>query len=1188
MRQIPSSRPQRPQRPQRPLRRLIAAGVAVLTLGALAAPTAVATSDQSRSQSQTTTGDPSSKITTELTRPDGTKAETVENRWFVQLSSPAVAAGGSQATIKSEQTDLTNAIKDAGIDAQVTTEYETLWNGVALSVSDSDVDKLAELDQVVAIKPVMAIPRPGLNTDDSRTDEEKNEGVGSPQMAHALGMTGADIVHSKLGFTGSGVKIGIIDTGVDYDHVEFGGTGTPGAEAPGADGSTGFPTSKVVAGYDFVGNAYGDPNIADQAARYKPVPDAYPDDCSGHGTHVAGIAAAKGTPGTKQVTGVAPDAQLGAYRVFGCAGQTSAEIMTAAMERAAADGMDIVNMSIGADFMVFKDYPTAVAAESLAAKGVIVTTSQGNTGETGRWSMSAPASAEHVLAVGSVDNTVETNFYMTVSTNPGQKYLYAEAEGAGAAIIRDNAAAHPLVAAGDPAADGGDEESDASLLCTAPAPGTYSGKTVLIRRGACPLRQKVLSAQAGGAAAVVMDNNQPGLFTAVLYGDGGPITIPVVTVSQEDGDAIRGALAADSTLTYTENTGEFNRPTAGLVSSFSAWGLNDALQAKPDVVAPGGKIWSTWPIDHGGPYLTAEGTSMAAPYAAGIAALIVQAHPEIKDASGHDAFAQIAWRLRSTATPVTWTEAGGDASLLEPAARQGAGLVDADAAVLASVQPSSSVLSIGRYDKLPDGYQSSVTLTNHGDGPVTYALSHQDAVTVTGASEAPQRGTASPSTVSTDGQSVTVPAGGTATIDVTITAPDGIADGDFFGGWIVLTPAGAKPVRIPFQGVGGNLARAGVIGERTRLGNLKGEAVDPASYVYGDSTLSTLGAYEDLPVALIDTAIPYRGATMEVSRVNADGTTESLGQVASNPSPYTRADQPVFVWDGSYIDAADGDRVLQAPTGQYQLTVYALPVGGEEGVSEDWASWTSPTFSLDWKTDGYIPQDRLTVTSPGGDGAGGDAAALSDDNIFSVAEGPAEASYDIDLGGVYDVGKVHWTPQQREKTGHATRWTVQTSLDGTAWSDAGAADIDPATFNPAILELGTAVRARYVRVTLTNGQDGATTLQSAELRVAGNAVDPTPGPGDPSGSAAPGDPSAPGGSSQGPGSGSPGASGTVPGFLARTGASIGIGLVALGLVAAGVVLMVRRRRGAGAPDDGAGAETRETETGTPGGGAEEE
>ena len=1171
MRQIPS------------LRRVVAAGVAVLTSGALVAPTAVATPDQS--QSQTTTGDPSSKITTELTKPDGTKAETVENHWFVQLSSPAVAAGGSQAAIETEQTDLVNAIRDAGIDAQVTTEYETLWNGVALSVSDSDVDDLAELDQVVSVKPVVAIPRPGVDAaDDGRTEEERNEGVGSPQMTHALGMTGADIVHSKLGYTGSGVKIGIIDTGIDYDHVEFGGTGTPGPEAPGADGSASFPTSRVVAGYDFVGNAYGDPSIADQTERYKPVPDAYPDDCSGHGTHVAGIAAAKGTPGTKQVTGVAPDAELGAYRVFGCDGQTSAEIMTAAMERAADDGMDIVNMSIGADLMVFKDYPTAVAAESLASKGVIVTTAQGNNGETGRWSMSAPASAENVLAIGSVDNTVETNFYMTVSTNPGQKYLYAEAEGGGAAIIRDNAAAHPLVAAGDPAADGGDEESDSSLLCAAPASGTYSGKTVLIRRGVCPLRQKVLNAQTGGAAAVVMDNNQPGIFTAVLFGDGDPVTIPVVTVSQEDGDAIRGALTADTTLTYTEDVEEFDRPTAGLVSSFSSWGLNDALQAKPDVVAPGGKIWSTWPIDHGGPYLTAEGTSMAAPYTAGIAALIVQAHPEIKDASGYDAVGQIAWRLRSTATPVAWTEAGGDTSLLEPTARQGAGLVDADAAVLASVQPSSSVLSIGRYDKLPNGYQSTVTLTNHGDGPVTYALSHQDSVTVTGASAAPQRGTASPSTVSTDGQSLTVPAGGTATIDVTITAPDGIADGDFFGGWIVLTPsAGAKPLRIPYQGVGGNLARAGVIGERTHLSNLKGEAIDPASYVYGDSTLTTLGAYEDLPVVLIEPAIPYRGATMEVSRVNADGSTESLGQVASNPSSCTRADQPLFVWDGSYLAGAGGDKVMQAPSGQYQITVHALPVGGEEGVDDDWAQWTSPTFSLDWKTDGYIPQSRLSVTSPGGDGAGGDAAALSDDNIFSVAEGSAEASYDIDLGGVYDVGRVHWTPQQREKAGHATRWTVQTSLDGTTWADAGAGDIDPAAFSPAILELGTAVRTRYVRVRLTNGQDGATSLQSAELRVAGSAVDPTPGPsdpGDPNGPPSPSDPAAPSDPSQStapqaPGSDSADAAGTsapggggVPGLLARTGTTIGIGLAGLVLVAIGVVLLARRRRGPGASESG--------------------
>ena len=305
--------------------------------------------------------------------------------------------------------------------------------------------------------------------------------------------------------------------------------------------------------------------------------------------------------------------------------------------------------------------------------------------------------------------------------------------------------------------------------------------------------------------------------------------------------------------------------------------------------------------------------------------------------------------------------------------------------------------------------------------------------------------------------------------------------------------------------------------------------------------------------------------------------------MASNPSSCTRADQPLFVWDGSYLAGAGGDKVMQAPSGQYQITVHALPVGGEEGVDDDWAQWTSPTFSLDWKTDGYIPQSRLSVTSPGGDGAGGDAAALSDDNIFSVAEGSAEASYDIDLGGVYDVGRVHWTPQQREKAGHATRWTVQTSLDGTTWADAGAGDIDPAVFSPAILELGTAVRARYVRVRLTNGQDGATSLQSAELRVAGSAVDPTPGPsdpGDPSGPPSPSDPAAPSDPSQStapqaPGSDSADAAGTsapggggLPGLLARTGTTVGIGLAGLVLVAIGVVLLARRRRSPGASERG--------------------
>ena len=116
------------------------------------------------------------------------------------------------------------------------------------------------------------------------------------------------------------------------------GTATPSATA------TLFPTGRVIMGWDFVGDAY---NADSTSPSYNPVPvpDPYPDDCNGHGTHVAGIVGANGA-----VKGVAPDVTFGAYRVFGCEGSTTADIMIAAMERALADDMQVLNMSIGSAF----------------------------------------------------------------------------------------------------------------------------------------------------------------------------------------------------------------------------------------------------------------------------------------------------------------------------------------------------------------------------------------------------------------------------------------------------------------------------------------------------------------------------------------------------------------------------------------------------------------------------------------------------------------------------------------------------------------------------------------------------------------------------------------------------------------------------------------------------------------------
>ena len=156
-----------------------------------------------------------------------------------------------------------------------------MWNGLSVRIDPSQVAALSRLPGVAAIYPVKTYSLPPMQP------------VSDPNLITALSMTGADVAQNSLGLTGAGVKVGIIDTGIDYDHPDLGGSGTP---APSPQGSTNFPTSRVITGWDFVGDAYnaGDPN---------PViaPDKYPDDCAGHGTHVAGIVGAHGS-----VTGVAP------------------------------------------------------------------------------------------------------------------------------------------------------------------------------------------------------------------------------------------------------------------------------------------------------------------------------------------------------------------------------------------------------------------------------------------------------------------------------------------------------------------------------------------------------------------------------------------------------------------------------------------------------------------------------------------------------------------------------------------------------------------------------------------------------------------------------------------------------------------------------------------------------------------
>lgn len=393
--------------------------------------------------------------------PQAAAVDETPSLWLVELNSEPSVEGTSTTLLADEKKAFRRSAESAGLRYNERYSFGTLWNGVSVSINPRDVAELARLPGVKAIYPVIKFAVP---------ERSPNPGI---ELVTALKQTGADIAQNTLGLTGAGVKVAIMDTGIDFDHPDLGGCFGPGC--------------RVATGWDFVGDDF---NADDTSPSFNPVPspDPIPDDCNGHGTHVAGIVGANG-----KIRGVAPGVTYGAYRVFGCDGSTTSEIMIAAMERALADGMDILNMSIGAAFQ-WPQYPTATAASRLVNKGMVVVASIGNDGATGLYSASAPGVGKNVIGVASFDNTDVLLPALTVSPD-NTKIGYTAATGSPPA---PKIGTFPLARTGTPTstADG--------CAATAPAPGSLTGQTVLIRRGTCGFYEKSVLAQAAGAASVIL------------------------------------------------------------------------------------------------------------------------------------------------------------------------------------------------------------------------------------------------------------------------------------------------------------------------------------------------------------------------------------------------------------------------------------------------------------------------------------------------------------------------------------------------------------------------------------------------------------------------------------------------------------------------------------------------------------
>jgi subtilisin family serine protease len=825
--------------------------------------------------------------------------------YFIELSGAPVADGRQLSAARAEKAAFRRNAADAGIRYTERRSFDVLFNGISAEVHPGDRAKLAQLPGVKAIYPVQVVHLPPAERRPSS----------APELATAIGMTGADIAQNTLGLSGAGVKVAVMDSGIDIDHPDFGGSGT--------NGTTPFPSARVIKGYDFVGDAF---NADPTSASYNPVPvpDEIPDDCDGHGTHVAGIVGANGA-----VKGVAPDVKFGAYRVFGCEGSTTEDIMIAAMERALGDGMHVLNMSIGASYL-WPQSPTARAADRLVNKGIVVVTSIGNSGASGLYSASAPGVGEKVIGTASFDNTTVVLPVFTISPD-NTAIGYNLATGS---PPPPTSGTHPMSRTGT--------STTTNDACSPLAPGSLAGTVALIRRGTCAFHMKALNAQNAGASAVVLYNNVAGRINATVEG-APPITIPVVSISDTEGVLIDSRLAGGAVLmTWTNQVAAFPNPTAELISSFSSYGLAPDLSLKPDIGAPGGSIYSTYPLEKGG-YANISGTSMASPHVAGGAALLLQAKPKTPAQA-------VRAILQNSADPKNWW---GNPALgfLDNVHRQGAGMVDIDDAILATTRVEPSKIATGESESGP--FTQTLKIENKGTLPVTYNLSSVNALS-TGSNTFTPGFNLSNATVAFSAPSIAVPAGGSATVDVTITPATGPNKGQY-GGYVVLTDASdpAKVFRVPF---------AGFIGDYQSIQVLTPVFAPPFGLPFvaklsGDFLLKVpeeapaifTMVGDDIPFVLVH--LDHQSRRLRIEAFDAV-TGKAWHRVSDDeylPRNATATGFFTFVWDGwTFTGKGKNDNQWRkVPDGNYVLKMSVLKALGDENNPAHWETWTSVPFTID-------------------------------------------------------------------------------------------------------------------------------------------------------------------------------------------------------------------------------------------------
>jgi uncharacterized protein (TIGR03437 family) len=763
----------------------------------------------------------------------------VAERFASQTEREAVAGLAYRAQIENRQAAIKRDL--AGRNFIVTGSVSLLLNAIFVNAEADRVSELSAVAGVVAVRPMRKV---------KALLDQATTALNAPTAWKALGgVTNA----------GRGIKIGVIDTGIDQTHPVFqdaGLTMPPGFPkfTNGHPEDAAYTTNKVIVARSYVRLLAAGSNPSNPAI------DSHPDDFSprdrqGHGTAVASCAAGEttltpgitSTGGAITIQGMAPKAYLGSYKVIGSPGVndgTTDQAMIQAVEDAVLDGMDVITTSVGTPALTSTaNDPMATAFENAAKTGAIVLAAAGNNGENSYNngysypnfnSMVSPAIAPDVLAVGASENQhilLPAVSVISPSAPASLQAIPAQPSDTSNYPSTFGASSAPLVDV--------TRLGDSGTACGSLPANSLVGVFVLIENGGgCTFTDKATNAENAGAVGIVFywaDSTPVTPVTGVGQNNFTDADFfgPVVAISNAAGVALKNYIDANPGQTVSISAGQTEMDitawskqyalnplvTSNMLAGFSSVGPSPEGLIKPDLLAVGGNDTGYLfpiPTDFYVPspsgifmatqrydpnfnieglsyfssngYWAADGTSFATPLTAGAAALVKQAHPGLALRG-----TQIKSLLvNSTAQTITMDDGGFPIDT----ENIGSGLLDAGAAVAATITAEPSTVSFGFLNSATLPLSKTITLTNIGTNPATLTAS------VVCCSVNAASGTLSGATVAATLSSATLTAGGTSTLTVSLSGK--IPSAGEYSGTINLQQGSTVVSRIPFMMIEGD------------------------------------------------------------------------------------------------------------------------------------------------------------------------------------------------------------------------------------------------------------------------------------------------------------------------------------------------------------------------------------------------